>query len=92
MPPEVREDAGFPLAIAPLATGDALGVAADAGAGALDPAGGAAEGIDGAGAVIEGAGGGLEAVGGCLEGCGGCSLALLLVLFAATGSAVAFLR
>ena len=56
---------------------------------------GAAEVVGG---VVEGAaevaGAGLEVAGGCLggvaDGCGGCSLAILITLFAAAGSAMAF--
>jgi hypothetical protein len=35
-------------------------------------------------------GGAAEAAGGCLEGCAGCSAAVLLMLFGAAGSALAF--
>ncbi len=55
-------------------------------AGALDAA------AEGAGAAIEGAGAAIEAVGGVAEGCVGCSLAVLITLFAAAGSAMAFFR
>jgi hypothetical protein len=67
----------------------ALGNAADVGASALDAAGTAA---DAAGSALEGAGSAFDAAGGCLEGCGSCSLAVLLMLFAAAGTAMALFR
>jgi hypothetical protein len=42
------------------------------------------------GAAAEVAGGAAEAAGGCLEGCGGCAAAMLLMLFGAAGTAMAF--
>ena len=60
------------------------------GGAALDAAGTIA---DTAGSALEGAGSVLEAAGGgCVEGCGGCSLAILVTLFAAAGTAVAIFR
>lgn len=66
-------------------TGDAsdgVGSAADLVSGAADLASG----------VADVAGGTLEVLGGCADGCGGCSLAVLVTLFAAAGSAMAFFR
>ena len=69
---------------------DLIGGAADV-VGAV--AGGAIEAAgEVAGSAIEGAGSALEAAGGCAEGCGGCSLAVLVTLFAAAGSAMAYFR
>ena len=66
--------------------GDVISGAGDLAAGAIEGAG------ELAGAAIEGAGGALEVAGGCAEGCGGCSLALLVLMFAAAGSALALFR
>jgi hypothetical protein len=60
--------------------------AADAGSNAANIIGGVAEG---AGEI---AGGALEVAGGCADGCGGCSLAILITLFAAGGTAMALFR
>jgi hypothetical protein len=85
---EHQEDAHPAIADGGAGTGDLI----DAGAGALNVAGGAAEIADAAGSALEGAGGALEAAGGCLEGCRSCSLAVLLMLFAAAGTAMALFR
>lgn len=52
--------------------------------GAVDALGSAADAIGG---VVEGAGNVLEGASGCLDGCSGCSLALLVTLFVAAGTA-----
>lgn len=52
--------------------------------------------IDGAaevtGGALEAASGALDLAGGCLDGCSGCSLAVLVTLSAAAGTAMAFFR
>ena len=64
-------------------SGNAVG---DLAAGAVEGAG------EVAGAALEGASAALDVAGGCADGCSGCSLALLITLFAATGTAMAFFR
>jgi hypothetical protein len=44
------------------------------------------------GSVVEGAGAALDVAGGCADGCAGCSLAILVTLFAAAGTAMALFR
>ena len=66
--------------------GNALGGLAE---GAADVAGGA---LEATGSVADAAGGVLEGAGGCLDGCSGCSLAILVTLFAAAGTATALFR
>jgi hypothetical protein len=66
-----------------------IDAATELGGAALDAAGTVA---DAAGSALEGAGSALEAAGGCADGCGGCSLAILVTLFAAAGTAVAIFR
>lgn len=65
------------------------GGTADAGSAAGNLVDGAAEV---AGGALEVAGGALDVAGGCLDGCSGCSLAILVTLFAAAGTAMAFFR
>jgi hypothetical protein len=105
LPPAVpqeqeEEDAGAGLPVVDASgTGEVLGGVADAGAGTLNAVGGVADmadaaggALEGAGSALEGAGSALDVAGGCLDGCGGCSLAILLTLFAAAGTAMALLR
>lgn len=66
-----------------------IDAATELGSAALDAAGTVA---DAAGIALEGAGSAIDAAGGCAEGCGGCSLAILVTLFAAAGTAVAIFR
>ena len=69
---------------------DIVSGAADIAGGAIEVVGNVAAGaIEGAGEV---AGAAIEGAGGCADGCGGCSLALLITLFAAAGTAMAFFR
>ena len=79
-PPTNEDDT--PAVVDGSGTGDVI----DAG---LNVAGGA---LDAAGTAIDAAGTALDAAGGCLDGCGGCSLALLVTLFAAAGTAMALFR
>jgi hypothetical protein len=86
--PPTNED-GSPVVVDAAGTGNLIDAGVDVTSGALDAAGSVA---DAAGSALEGAGSALEAAGGCLDGCGGCSLALLVTLFAATGTAMALFR
>ncbi len=65
-----------------VADGSGAGELLEAGA---DVAGGALDAADLAGGALEG-------LGGCADGCGGCSLAVLVMLFATAGSAMALFR
>ncbi|AMV24796.1 hypothetical protein VT84_10395 [Gemmata sp. SH-PL17] len=71
-----------------------VGFAAEVTSGAIDLAGSAAGAVgEVAGAALEGAGevagAALEGAGGCADGCAGCSLAILFLLFATAGTAMA---
>ena len=71
-----------------------VGFAAEVTSGAIDLAGGAVGAVgEVAGAALEGAGevagAALEGAGGCADGCAGCSLAILFLLFATAGTAMA---
>src|SRR5688572_27836500 len=70
--------------------GDIVSGAGDLAGGAIEVVGSVAAGaIEGAGSA---AGAALEGAGGCADGCGGCSLAILVTLFAAAGTAMALFR
>ena len=99
-PPPPADDGGSSAANAGNGVGDAIdagvqgaGLVGDVIRGAGDLAAGAIEGAgEVAGAAIEGAGSALEVASGCADGCSGCSLALLVTLFAAAGTAMAIFR
>lgn len=93
-PPQQQTDNGTPVVdgVAAVEVGvQGASLGAEIIGGAAEVAGAVAGGaIEAAGEV---AGGAIEiAAGGCAEGCSGCSLAVLVLLFAAAGSAMGFFR